>query len=100
MIIDFHIHIPMNWVRENTSPRSVAEKILTFMDDSGIDVVVILPIAPYISNEYVYKVVSYEPKRLIGFASVLPNPADIAVEELRRAIVDLGLKGLKLHPGM
>jgi len=100
MIIDFHIHIPTNWVQENTSPRSVAEKILTFMDDAGIDMAVILPIAPYISNEYVYKVVSYEPKRLIGFASVLPNPADIAVKELRRATMDLGLKGLKLHPGM
>ncbi len=42
----------------------------------------------------------YEPKRLIGFASVVPNPVDIAIEELKNAIVDLGLRGLKLHPGM
>ena len=70
------------------------------MDESGIDVGVILPIAPYIPNDYVYKVVSYEPKRLVGFASVIPNPADIAVRELRRATMDLCLMGLKLHPGM
>ncbi len=43
---------------------------------------------------------SYEPKRLVGFASVVPNPTDIAVRELKRAIEDLGLRGLKLHPGM
>jgi len=44
--------------------------------------------------------VSYNPERLIGFASVVPNPADIAIKELRRAVQDLGLRGLKLHPPM
>ncbi|HHC19235.1 MAG TPA: hypothetical protein ENK81_02385, partial [Euryarchaeota archaeon] len=67
---------------------------------SDIDIAVILPIAPYITNDYVHKVVSYEPKRLVGFASVVPNPSDIAIKELRRAIEDLGLKGLKLHPSI
>ncbi len=100
MIIDSHLHIPDKWVKEGISPRVAAEKILQFMDESSIDIGVILPIAPYITNDYVYNVVSYEPKRLIGFASVVPNPADVAVKELRRAIEDLGLKGLKLHPGM
>ena len=70
------------------------------MDSSDIEIVVILPIAPYVSNDYIHKVVSYEPKRLVGFASVVPNPADVAVRELKRAIEDLGLRGLKLHPGM
>ncbi len=70
------------------------------MDENNIDVGVILPIVPYTSNDYVHKVVSYEPKRLVGFASVVPNPADVAVKELRRAIEDLGLRGLKLHPDM
>ncbi len=41
--------------------------------------------------------------RLIGFARVDPTDAtrgddDIAVRELDRAILDLGLRGLKLHP--
>ncbi len=75
-------------------------KNIQFLDENGIDVGVILPIAPYIPNDYVYRVLSYEPERLIGFASVIPNPADIAIKELKRAIIDLGLKGLKLHPGM
>ncbi len=100
MIIDFHLHIPEKWVKEGLPLKEVAERLIEFMDESGIDVGVILPIAPYITNDYVYRVVSYEPKRLVGFASVVPNPADVAIEELRRAIRDLGLRGLKLHPGM
>lgn len=100
MIVDSHLHIPEGWVKEGVPPKVAAERLLQFMDESGIDVGVILPIAPYVPNDYVYKVVSHEPKRLVGFASVVPNPADVAVRELRRAIEDLGLRGLKLHPGM
>jgi len=42
------------------------QRLISFMDDSGIDVGVLLPIAPYVPNEYIYRVVAYEPKRLIG----------------------------------
>lgn len=98
MIIDFHLHIPEEWVKKGVTPKIAAEKLVEFMDKSGIDVGVILPIAPYVPNDYVYKVVSYEPRRLVGFTSVVPNPADLAIKELRRAVEDLGLKGLKLHP--
>jgi len=100
MVVDSHLHVPEGWVEDSVPPKVAAEKLLQFMDESGIDVGVILPIAPYVPNDYVYEVVSHEPKRLIGFASVVPNPADVAVRELRRAIMDLGLRGLKLHPGM
>lgn len=48
------------------SPREAAERLIQFMDEAGIDVGVVLPIAPYVSNDYVYKVVSYEPGRLVG----------------------------------
>ena len=94
MVIDFHLHIPEKWAREGVSSRDVAEKLVQFMDESGIDMGVILPIAPYIPNDYVYRVVSHEPRRLIGFASVVPNPADVAIRELKRAVKDLGLRGL------
>ena len=46
------------------------------------------------------RIVCYEPKKLVGFALVAPNPADRAAGELKRAIKDLGLKGLKLHPSL
>jgi predicted TIM-barrel fold metal-dependent hydrolase len=51
-------------------------------------------------NEYVAAVVRSDPDRFVGFASV--NPAyrgvDAAVEELRRAVTELGLSGVKLYP--
>ncbi len=100
IVIDFHLHIPEKWVKKEIPPEVVAESLLQFMDETGIDIGVILPIAPYVSNDYIYRIISYESKRLVGFASVVPNPADIAIKELRRAIEDLGLRGLKLHPGM
>jgi len=57
-------------------------------------------VAPYVSNEYISKIVDYDPKRLVGFASVVPNPADFAIKKLRYAVMELGLKGLKLHSRM
>ncbi len=99
-IIDFHVHPPLDAEEKHINPEKIAEDIIEWMNSEGIDVTVILPIAPYISNEYVSKIVDYNPKRLIGFASVVPNPADFAIKKLKYAIQELGLKGLKLHPGM
>lgn len=99
-VVDFHVHPPFNAEERGVDPQVLTERILAWMDGEGIDVAVISPVAPYISNDYIAKMIDYEPKRLIGFASVVPNPADRAVRELKRVIEDLGLRGLKLHPGM
>jgi len=100
LIIDVHVHPPLDVEEKNVSPKTIAQKIIDLMDKSGISRAVILPIAPYISNDYIYKIVDYEPRRLIGFASVIPNPYDRALKEIKRAVLDLGLKGLKLHPSL
>jgi uncharacterized protein len=50
-----------------------------------------------VPNEYVADYVAQHPEKLVGFASVDPNDAD-APAELRAAVTDLGLKGLKLGP--
>jgi len=51
-------------------------------------------------NDTIAAVVRSDPDRFIGFASV--NPAyrgvDAAVDELERAVTELGLSGLKLYP--
>ena len=49
-------------------------------------------------NDYVAEVVNRHPEQLFGFASVDPRKGSAAVEELERAVTDLGLIGLKLHP--
>ena len=74
-------------------PSDASDRLVQLMDDAGIDVGVVLPISPWVSNDYVYKLVSHNPGRLVGFASVVPNPADVAVREVERAVRDLGLKG-------
>lgn len=59
-----------------------------------------------VSNNKIYSWTTRIPHslRLIGFARVDPTDAvksddpDMAVKELERAIIELGLRGLKLHP--
>lgn len=53
---------------------------------------------PPVTNDYVASVVRRFPERFLGFASVDPHKGAGAVEELERAVGQLGLVGLKLHP--
>ena len=53
---------------------------------------------PPVTNDFVASCVSSYPDVFLGFASVDPWQGVAAVAELRRAVVDLGLRGLKLHP--
>ncbi|MCL4560909.1 MAG: amidohydrolase family protein [Chloroflexi bacterium] len=78
--------------------------LLQAMDEGGVDLGVLQPLRAenygwQVSNEYVAEVVSQAGGRLIGFAGVSPL-ADNARRELRQAIEDLELRGLKLHPPM
>ena len=51
-------------------------------------------------NDYIAAVVRADPARFIGFASVNPTYRGVAaaVEELKRAVTELNLSGLKLYP--
>ena len=51
-------------------------------------------------NDYIAAVVRSAPERFIGFASVNPKYQGTrrAVEELERAVTELGLVGVKLYP--
>ncbi len=101
--LDFHIHPKWSTsypLGEVEGAQTFAEKTLEFMDGQGIERAVVLPISPFISNEYVSEAVEISPDRLVGFASVQPNLGGYALEELEHAVKGLGLKGLKLHPSM
>jgi predicted TIM-barrel fold metal-dependent hydrolase len=89
-----------------TLPQPVST-LLAEMDLCNIDDAVLLPIncekshgSRMPSNDEVADLVKRNGKRLIGFASVDPNTNEEALSELRRAHVQLGLKGLKLNPAM
>ncbi|MBI2369156.1 MAG: amidohydrolase, partial [Deltaproteobacteria bacterium] len=55
---------------------------------------------PRTPNDHIAKLVAQYPDRLIGFASVDPWKGKLAVQELERAIRELGLRGVKFHPPM
>lgn len=52
---------------------------------------------PPLTNDRVAEICESHPGRFIGFASVDPHKPD-AVDELERAVTELGLRGLKVHP--
>ena len=53
---------------------------------------------PPVTNDFVAGCVRAHPDAFVGFASVDPQKGDAAVAELERAVRELGLRGLKLHP--
>lgn len=50
------------------------------------------------SNDYIARIAQEYPDKLIPIASVNPYRGALATEELERAIIQLGMKGLKLYP--
>lgn len=53
---------------------------------------------PFLGNDYTAGLVERFPDTLLGFASVDPWKGDLAVQETRRAVSDLRLKGIKFMP--
>jgi predicted TIM-barrel fold metal-dependent hydrolase len=84
-------------------PRASAGELLAAMDDAGIARAVVAPMRPpgyrlEPANELVAKAVRRHPDRLAGLARVDPNLGEPAAAELERALGELRLCGLFLHP--
>jgi predicted TIM-barrel fold metal-dependent hydrolase len=100
MIIDAHVHC---------SGQENASDVLHSLDEAGVDIAVLL--APFLSkgyslddaqslrraNAHLAQLVRGHEDRLIGFAVVDPRSPD-APEDLRIAVEDLGLRGVKMVP--
>ena len=81
------------------------EQALREYEEAGVGRIVLLPIdasrlsgMPGDTNEQMAELQRVDPERVIAFATVDPLAGRRAVMELERAVKDLGLKGLKLHP--
>lgn len=83
----------------SVSPQFLDGELIGTVDTFGITGVP-GPSHPEKCNDYIAAVVRSNPDVFIGFASVNPNyrGPKKAVRELERAILDLGLSGLKLYP--
>ena len=81
---------------------SRVERRLRFMDEAGIDMAV-LTANPELDleqsrrwNDFCAKVVKENPNRFAGFASIPPLGGKPALEELERAVKELGLKAVHI----
>jgi hypothetical protein len=96
-IIDAHCHIG--------KPLS-GDELVERMDEAGIDQAVAFPnptvwslpgVAEHENtNDYIAEAQRKHPGRVIGFAYI--NPYLSPAKELRRGILELGLRGIKIHP--
>ena len=94
MIIDSHNHI---------GPRpgqQGVETLIAHMDRAHVDRAVVFPYVEALDpghNDWIAQAVARHPDRLIGYAAVNPW-REGAADEVRRAVQEKGLRGLKLHP--
>jgi predicted TIM-barrel fold metal-dependent hydrolase len=123
--IDVHVHAPYErsqsgppgsrlaqiaqaaqaYFRSGAAPGSV-EEMAAYYEERDIFGVLLAEnwestsgIAP-ISNDFIAGIVRTYPKQFIGFCSVDPWQGRKAVDEVRRASEELGLRGVKFHPGL
>src|SRR5215218_11301260 len=80
-----------------------AEELLASMSSNGVDKGVIVPVQPKTyrlepQNEAVAVMQMRYPDRFIGFCRIDPRQGEYAIAELWRCVLQLGLKGLVLHP--
>jgi predicted TIM-barrel fold metal-dependent hydrolase len=100
VIIDFHTHVDHAQVYGWFDPP---EKLLPLLDAAGIERAVVMtyvdaPGAKADAVEYVADAVARYPDRLIGFVRLDPNARAEARRILDHAILELGFRGVKLHP--
>lgn len=119
MIVDAHVHageFGKHWSRElcrviQPPGSGLPERIDVNLDDlkkkmdaSKVDKAFLFahdlarPWKSKCPNEYVASFVARNTDRFVGFASVDPLGGDSSVHELKHAVKNLGLKGLKLLP--
>ncbi len=115
MIIDSHVHIcepphddsrlsrinidgsRVQW--GGTRGDAALDRLIEAMDGNGIDKALIMGLEGIVSNEHLGEVVAAD-QRFTGFAWVEDPKRPEAVGELETAVLDHGLSGLKLHPGL
>ena len=113
MIIDAHAHIFPEKIAAKAAVGigdfydipmdndGTLDTLLKLSDEAGVDICIVQSVATVPHqvesiNNFIAESVAAHPDRLIGFAAMHPDYEDID-GEIRRC-VELGLKGIKLHP--
>jgi predicted TIM-barrel fold metal-dependent hydrolase len=117
--VDMHVHPPTKeFLLDSGGPQVAAaakkfghqielktiEQMLEEFSECGVEKLVLFAWdaetashRPRVRNEFVAGISENFPERILGFASVDPHKKS-AVRDLERAVKDLKLRGLKLHP--
>jgi predicted TIM-barrel fold metal-dependent hydrolase len=98
-LIDAHAHVGTSLFGLSQS----VEELLAAMDAAGIEASIIAPLKPRSyhlgpENDRVAAAQAAHPDRLVALARVDPWQGEDSLHELRRALDDLHLRGLYLHP--
>jgi predicted TIM-barrel fold metal-dependent hydrolase len=117
MIVDFHTHVFLPEIKKNrnkyierdpcfailySDPKAkmaTAEELIASMDETGVDISVILNIGWTThelcveTNDYIIDSVSRYPQRLVGFCAVQPQSSKAAVAEIERC-AQAGIRGV------
>lgn len=118
--VDLHVHLPLKeWLDGSMGPymeaaaayfkgevheRTVDEFAVEYAQEQLFAILLAWDAEtatgrPAVSNDFVAAIVKRHPKRFAFFASVDPWKPD-AVEELERAVIELGAIGAKFHPSL
>lgn len=123
MIIDFRLRPPYGnflrivapygrygaWLRarllapaSDAVARESMELTLQEMDEAGVTVGVVTGRAtpPGVSNDEIAELCRGYPGRFVGIAAIDTGRRDRALDEARRALAELGMRGLALEPGL
>lgn len=106
-----NIMIKGNKFRDITNNAWAADERIKEMDEEGIDIQVLSPIPVTLSywaepeqglelaifqNDFIASITKEHPKRFIGLGTVPLQDVDLAIIEMKRAVNELGLKGLQI----
>ncbi|RLF60510.1 MAG: hypothetical protein DRN25_02500 [Thermoplasmata archaeon] len=98
MIVDSHVHLGGPDIGDGASLS--VEELLKEMDEVGVDKAIVFPFNENLerANYFISRMQRENPDKLIGFARLDPNMRELSLLNARRALTELGLKGIKLHP--
>jgi len=78
-----------------------AERLLSNMDEYNIEKSIVMPLPGMLTNKILSKIIKNHSGRLHGFATVSDiHNTEQSFRELEKGVVEQGLIGLKLHPGV
>lgn len=99
-IIDAHVHIGKGMFG---GPDVTSEKMASDLEYCGVEKAVVFTLGGLFdydcvgSNNEIKGLADQRPEMFIPFCTVNPHRGKAAVNELRRAVLKMGMRGLKLH---